>query len=488
MSGIESSLPLVQELESSTTVKSRRQKHKTVAIVGFAPTSRQATPWDDTNVEIWGLNEAYHHDFMKRWDRWFQIHERWSFTRKNNANDPGHWEWLQEEHDFPIYMLKKYHDVPASVEYPWDDLIATLLEDKVVRGDPHEDGETNIYFTSSFAWMAALLAYEKVKGINDWGRLEVYGFEMATDTEYKHQKGSTEFWMGYLAALGIEVRVTKHCLLLKGEVYGKHVHSLLPKPVFETRLGQLKNSLNKSLNQMNETSTVIEGLEKEIIAIQEALKDKNIRKEARESLQKQLQLLGNEYEQTKNNILLAQSLANAYSGAEQETNALISYINSQDPDLGAEYSDEMQGSFVHRQELDFRVVQMKRNQENVMGQLNSLSGARQGIENRGRALMAALGKKGLKSKEEYAIKRELSYLTNERNKLLNNESQSLGFANAGHGALQIINEYLSMIDTILPLPDPDDELGRVLAIIGRIQIATDQEGGEDGKGTEETKE
>ena len=53
----------------------------TLAIVGFAPTTRSQPPWDDPDTIIMGLNEAYVHSFMKRWDVWMQIHTERDFMR-----------------------------------------------------------------------------------------------------------------------------------------------------------------------------------------------------------------------------------------------------------------------------------------------------------------------------------------------------------------------------------------------------------------------
>ena len=54
---------------------SARTGKNTVAIVGFAKSTRHLVPYEDMETEIWGINDAYHvKGFMKRWDRWFQLH------------------------------------------------------------------------------------------------------------------------------------------------------------------------------------------------------------------------------------------------------------------------------------------------------------------------------------------------------------------------------------------------------------------------------
>src|SRR5512147_2410648 len=73
-----------------------------VALVGFAPTTRDQIPWDDPSYEIWTVNEAGNtsipaFQWVKRFDRLFQMHPRWDFSRKNNTNDPNHYHWLRNE-------------------------------------------------------------------------------------------------------------------------------------------------------------------------------------------------------------------------------------------------------------------------------------------------------------------------------------------------------------------------------------------------------
>jgi hypothetical protein len=39
-----------------------------------------------------------------RADRWFQVHTEEDWSRTNNPNDLRHLEWLEAQHNFPIYM------------------------------------------------------------------------------------------------------------------------------------------------------------------------------------------------------------------------------------------------------------------------------------------------------------------------------------------------------------------------------------------------
>lgn len=183
-----------------TAKKNVASKKKTLAIVGFARTTRDLAPWKDKSIEIWGINEGYNNKWMKRWDRWFQMHPRWNFTRTEaNLNDPKHWEWLRKEHDFPIYMQEKYDDVPASVRFPLEECIKAI---------------GRRYFTSSVAMMMVFAVLEGFK------RIELYGIEMASDTEYKYQRPGGEFAIGWCLGKGIEIYTPPECTLMRAPLYG----------------------------------------------------------------------------------------------------------------------------------------------------------------------------------------------------------------------------------------------------------------------------
>jgi len=205
-------LPIkILPFERSKT-KDGRMRDK-VAIVGFAGTTRTWVPYDDDEWEIWGLNEAHRQTWMRRITRWHQYHQAWDFTKQNNPSYQEHWEWLQKEHLFPIYMQEHYPNIPSSVKYPLDEVCETLFSN--ARRGAGKDATTMVkYFTSSFAYMCALALYLGFKTIGVWG------FEMATDTEYRYQKGSTEYLLGVAVGMGVEIYVPEPCKLLNAELYG----------------------------------------------------------------------------------------------------------------------------------------------------------------------------------------------------------------------------------------------------------------------------
>jgi hypothetical protein len=199
-----------QDPETAAKLKELRKGKKTVAIVGMAATSCSLAPFDDPDVEIWGLNEAHAFPWMKRATRWFQIHNSDSWKRYIAKRDVrGHFDWLKKNPwDIPIYMQYYQEIIPKSVGYPLHEIM-----DKVFPLFNKGDKKVK-YFTSSFAYMMGVAVLE------DFERIEVYGFEMADDVEYVKQKACAEFWVGYAMGKGIEIYTPEGNQLLWSGLYG----------------------------------------------------------------------------------------------------------------------------------------------------------------------------------------------------------------------------------------------------------------------------
>ena len=169
---------------------------KTVCILGSNPHSRDDAPWDDESLDIWALNEAVSKGWVQRANAVFQLHVEEIYSNPTNVSDEGHWEWLQEPHDFPIYMQHADERVPASVEYPLErireDLPGVAL---MLDGSESEAHELTSTFPYAFA-LAIQQGYEKIK---------IIGVEMASGTEYQYQREGVKFWTAYALGRGIEV-------------------------------------------------------------------------------------------------------------------------------------------------------------------------------------------------------------------------------------------------------------------------------------------
>lgn len=182
-----------------------RGRKKTVAIAGSAWTSRGWAPYGEEGVEVWCSNEMHGQPGVGKATRWFQLHPKWSFTKDHRLK---HWEWLQETHDFPIYMQRQYDDVPNSVPYPLREIQNRFLH-RIVRGED----EVKTIFGSTFAYAMALALHEGFQ------RIELFGIEMTLRGEWAYQRESMAFWLGRADGMGVEVWMPEECELFKMPLY-----------------------------------------------------------------------------------------------------------------------------------------------------------------------------------------------------------------------------------------------------------------------------
>jgi hypothetical protein len=234
-------------------MKGQKMIKKSVAVVGFAWDSLQYAK-DSQADEMWTVNFAWNYP-VPRIDRLFEIHpiEVLAFNAKRGRKgnrDEKHFNWLQEEHDFPIYTYadytgenvldglgdilndwlangrlpekayQKYYSlyqdiienpprIPNSVPYIFENL------DSIFELLHRENRSDQVYMPSSISYMLAEAISEGFE------RIEMYGIEMAEGTEYKYQLRGTEALMMYAMGKGIEIYLSEHCKLMNIKPYHK---------------------------------------------------------------------------------------------------------------------------------------------------------------------------------------------------------------------------------------------------------------------------
>ena len=204
---------------------------KRVAIVGFAASRHQA-PFDDPDVEIWGMNRLHAAMPDKRWNRWFQLH---AVDEEHEGSElEAHLKWLRTQ-SFPIMIrpqdVGKY-DIPTEEPYPIDDMINLF----------------GSYFTNTVSYM---LAYAITYGAEEIG---VYGVDMAqdgvVDGEYAYQRPSCEYFLGCAAGAGIQIILPPGSDLLKAtHLYGLEDGGVL-RVKYEERFKELQARKQEMQNQL----------------------------------------------------------------------------------------------------------------------------------------------------------------------------------------------------------------------------------------------
>lgn len=338
------------------------RRSDTIALVGFSSLTRDDAPWGNPDVEIMGVNEGYSFPWMKRWDRWFQIHPRWDLERKNNLNDPNHFHWLTNEtapcvfckglgktgvtwentemkggqdciwckgtgtytppktrsNAFPIYMQQEHPDIPNSVKFPILEITKRFL--------PSLDYP---YFSSSLSMMIAMAA------MMDYKRIELYGFEMASGSEYSYQKPNAEFWIGLLKGLGYDIYIPKRAPILKGELYAYQSMRMGYRQQLDFRLKVLESQQRKAERALSEVIGQIKILK--TFEQSEAIQDLLLKKSQEQLRQHELiQILKGATRETQNlTDMYDKYFTLGYEGGENPNTDMqnfvtVEYINEQE--------------------------------------------------------------------------------------------------------------------------------------------------------------
>lgn len=188
------------------------EEGRTVAIVGFAETSRELVKKEPETTEIWSLNRCY--TFLHRWDRWFEVHEADLYQGKTGLREASYVEEQLMQSKVDIYMLHPDPNIPRAVQYPKEEIIEYFGID---------------YFTTSIAYMLALAAWENVQG-QTITEVQMYGIDMSAFSEYSEQLPSVSFWLGVLKGQGVKINIPSVSPLLKCAMqYGRHGERPLQK-------------------------------------------------------------------------------------------------------------------------------------------------------------------------------------------------------------------------------------------------------------------
>jgi len=220
---------------------------KRVAIVGFSSTSRKLAPYDDLSVEVWTVNQAYEIPDIKRITRLFDTHpyvdlRRLSHRMRSRNNALGtHWNWLTQDHGFPIYMQQFTPLVPNCIRYPLEEVIDDLY------GEP--------YFASGPAYLLGLAIHEKFDEIG------LYGVEMMTGSEYEYQKPNMEYLIGIARGRGIKIILPENCTLCRADMYGyENDQRIVDNTFLIGRKALLDSELRKAEAQLNVAQGMFDAL------------------------------------------------------------------------------------------------------------------------------------------------------------------------------------------------------------------------------------
>ncbi len=217
-------------------------KKPTLVIMGTHWKGLQNFDWKRTDCEIWMFNEAPNVKIdgkllYPKTDVVFQLHNEAIWKNPKNRGDEKHYDWLKSGNTPPIYMQEQYPDVPQAIKYPIKQILE-LVSNVTINIDGKESQFR--YFSSSPEYALALAAhmYKEGKG---YRRVEVWGIELAHESEYVYQRTGFAFWSGYLAGQGIELVLANS--IFSAPMYGYEGDIAIPSETLEKRINDLTKEL-----------------------------------------------------------------------------------------------------------------------------------------------------------------------------------------------------------------------------------------------------
>lgn len=191
---------------------------KRVAIIAGGP-SKCLTPINEPGIDKWVLAPTCI-EALPYAHRAFELHED-VFDIKGQAWADVPAEHRKESYEYykselrkckcPVYMFKKFPQIPNSVEFPWKEIVERF----------------GIYFDNSVSYMIAMAIHEGYK------QIQFYGCDFHEERNY-YQKGVCEFFIGMALGMGIDVVIAPGSSLLHtkdGKLYclNKYPEEVIPE-------------------------------------------------------------------------------------------------------------------------------------------------------------------------------------------------------------------------------------------------------------------
>jgi hypothetical protein len=196
---------------------------------------RDSFQWNRQDADLWVFNEGLSKNVWVQWATGvIQMHLPSVWRNPLNRNDKGHYDWLKANDAIPVYMHEHFDEIPMSVKYPFDEIVATLLPNW--ERDKNEIwDDRGGYFTSTPAYAIALGIYQGYK------RIELWGFGLAVNTEYVYQRPGVMFWTGYALGHGVNLVVKGH--MFDAPLYGYQGDEYITLDLLEKHVEQLEAKL-----------------------------------------------------------------------------------------------------------------------------------------------------------------------------------------------------------------------------------------------------
>lgn len=188
---------------------------KQVAIIGYAPSSRDLSLSLGDDWERWGLNQLFQVYPVDKITRWFEIHDPELFPQ---AWPDGYVDWLNKA-PFPVVVNRPLPKLNKQIVFP----LQRLTKRFWLNGSPDmadERPDPPPYWTNSIAMMIAMAIDE------GYQKIRVYGTDMLQETEYEIQRANCEAIIQYGRGIGVDIWVAPQSTLFRAS----HVYGYQPIP------------------------------------------------------------------------------------------------------------------------------------------------------------------------------------------------------------------------------------------------------------------
>jgi len=216
---------------------------KTLVIMGTHPKGPDVFDWSRKDCDIWLFNEAPNAKkdngeiMYPKANAFFQMHHEAIWKSPKNRSDENHYNWLKSGKTPTAYMQKKYKEVPKSVRYPIESVLSLVKNVRIVVNGKEKDFK---YFSCSPDFALALVADMWKKG-KRYKRVEVWGIELETESEYQYQRTGFAFWTGYLAGLGVNLFLNNS--IFDAPMYGYEGDVAISSKDIEKRIADLTKEI-----------------------------------------------------------------------------------------------------------------------------------------------------------------------------------------------------------------------------------------------------
>lgn len=176
-----------------------------IGIIGTYKGTLGFAPWADPTWEFWSHASAFNAVPAERADMLIDIHPPHCHQEKRKNGFIDYYDWLKKQRT-PVMMQKRYPEVVSSQKYPYEEIKSEF---------------PGIEIGSQVSYMIALALVRGVTHIGLWG------VQFSSDSEYKHQRGNCQLWIGIAIGRGVQLVIPRGCTLLSdiGEDYGFQTHA-----------------------------------------------------------------------------------------------------------------------------------------------------------------------------------------------------------------------------------------------------------------------